>query len=359
MPPSRRLNWQMISIEKLLRPALSALLVLSGFIFWPQSSLAQTDLASYMRPYEIFAVLWRGETEVEAGFRDYLNQRGILYNMTVRSLELDRSNAPPIIEEIRRKKPDLVYTWGTGTTLSIIGPIDAEEPARFVQGIPGLFVLVAYPISANIVESFESTGRPLTGVSFLAAIESQIKAILDYGDFKKIGVIYDSTSSNSRINVASLEEKVSQFGLDLVVLPIPLGDEGKPDPETLPGLIRTAKSEGVDVLYMGPDSFLTRHADVYTAEAIANGLPTFASTQAPLKGSRAMFGLVSDYHTLGKLAAVQAEKILIGKQQPEQLPVASLSRFKLWINIDVVREVMLYPPMNVIAIADFKMTAAN
>ena len=111
---------------------------------------------------------------------------------------------------------------------------------------------------------------------------------------------------------------------------------------------------GAQLLYMGPDSFLTRHAEAYTSAAIAAGLPTFASTQAPLKNSRAMFGLVTDYHTLGKLTALQAERILVERRRPEDLPVARLARYKLWINMDVMRELSLYPPMDMIAIADFK-----
>ena len=344
--------------SKLMRNLAFALVVFVASTVTQSGVQAQSDVM-VSEPFEIFAVLWRGETDVEDGFRDYLNQRGIPFNMTVRSLELDRSKAPPILEEIKQKQPDLVYTWGTGTTLSIIGPIDAEEPEKFVQGIPGLFVLVAYPISARIVDSFEQTGRPVTGVSFLASIESQLRAIQDYGNFSKLAVIYDDTSRNSRINVTLLEEVAPKFDLELVILPVPRNENDMPDPERIPELIQSAKTQGADILYMGPDSFLFRHAKVYTSEAIAAGLPTFASTQGPLKSSRAMFGLVSDYHTLGKLAAVQAEKILVGNQKPEDLPVASLTRFKLWINIDVVREIKMYPPMNMIAIADFKTATAN
>jgi len=334
--------------------------ILAAGLGMPQASVhAQDGQVAFSKPFEIFAVVWRGETEVENGFREYLDQRGINYNMTVRSLELDRGNAPPIIEEIRKVQPDLVYTWGTGTTRSIVGPLDDENPDQYVQGIPGIFVLVAYPISANIVEDYESPGRPITGVAFLASIESQLRAILDYGDFRKIAVIYDKTSFNSRINVEELVREAPQFGIELMVMAVPLGDDDKPDPAQLPMLIENAKAKGVELLYMGPDSFLTRHADLYTSHAITHGLPTFASTQAPLRGSRAMFGLVSDYHTLGKLAAVQAEKILVDEQHPEDLPVASLSRFKLWINIDVAREIKQHPPMNMITIADFQTTEGN
>ena len=338
------------------RPILLALLVLCGLmglpVFHGQAQTASDSQA--VTPFRIFAVVWRGETEVEQGFRDYLTQRGIPFDMTVRNLNLDRGNAPPIVKEIKRVRPDLVYTWGTGTTASIVGKFDTDTPEAYVQGIPAVFTLVSYPKVAKIVKSYESTGRPVTGVAFLAPVETQLKTILAYRPFTTIAVIYDSTAGNSRINVADLREAAPGMGINLLELPVPLGETGKSDPAALPGLVEEAKAAGAELLYMGPDSFLTRHAETYTGAAIAAGLPTFASTQAPLKNSRAMFGLVTDYHTLGKLTALQAERILVERRRPEELPVARLARYKLWINVDVMRELGLYPPMDMIAIADFK-----
>ena len=308
------------------------------------------------RPFQIFGVVWRGETEVEAGFRSYLDQRGIGYEFTIRNLDLDRGNAPPIIEEIRQAKPDLVYTWGTGTTTSIVGRVQTDDPDKFIRDIPSIFVLVAYPQEAGIVESYESTGRGTTGVAFLAPVEAQLNAILTYMPIKKLAAIYDSKSSNSRINIEQMSEAAPKLGIEFLALPVPLNENDKSDPSTLNDLIWQAKEEGAELLYMGPDSLLTRNGELYTSTAIEAGLPTFASTQAPLKNSRAMFGLVTDYHTLGKLAGVQAERILVDGVRPEDLPVARLDRFKLWVNIDVVHEIDMFPPINLISIADFQTT---
>lgn len=311
-------------------------------------------------PYRIIGVVWRGETEVEAGFRDYLNERGIPFTFTLYNLDLDVGNAPAIVEEIKRAQPDLVYTWGTGTTRSIFGQVETEDPGRFVRDIPGVFTLVAYPIQAGIVNNFESPGRSVSGVSFLASVDAQLNTILAYRPFRTLGVIYDATSSNSRISVEQLRSAAPRVGMSLVELPVPLlADSGKPDPAALPDLIWQAAREGVEILYMGPDSFLTRHAEVYTSTAIAAGLPTFAATEAPLRVSRAMFGLVSDYHILGKLTAVQAERILVKGQSAEELPVARLSRYKLWINMDVVHELGVYPPMDMISVASFQNRPGN
>ena len=340
---------------RLAVPVLCAALGLSAV----QGPARAQEASEAGAPYRIFGVVWRGETEVEEGFRDYLTQRGIPFEMTVRNLNLDRGNAPPIVQEIKRVRPDLVYTWGTGTTTSIVGKVETDTPEDFVRDIPGVFTIVAYPKVANIVESFESPGRPVTGVAFLASVESHLRTIRAYRPFETIAVIYNEKANNSRINVAELEDAAPKADMRLIALPIPLTEEGKPDAATLPGLVRQAGEEGADILYMGPDAFIVRNADAYTEAAIAAGLPTFSATQAPLKNSRAMFGLVTDYHTLGKLTALQAERILVEKRRPEDLPVARLARYKLWINMDVARETGLYPPMDMIAIADFKTTGSG
>ena len=337
------------------RPIRRAAMILGiAFGLAATGGMAQTsDDSEAITPFRIFAVVWRGETDVERGFRDYLTQRGIPFEMTVRNLNLDRRNAPPIVEEIKRVRPDLIYTWGTGTTTSIVGTIDTDSPDSFVRDIPGVFTVVAYPKVARIVESFERPGRIVTGVGFLASVESHLHTIQAYRPFKTVAVIYNEGASNSRINVKELLEFAPSLDMTILPLPVPMTKDGKPDPATLPDLVKQAKEMGADVLYMGPDAFIVRNADAYTAAAIAAGLPTFSAVQAPLKNSRAMFGLVTDYHTLGKLTALQAERILVEKQRPEDLPVARLARYKLWINIDVARELRMYPPMDMIAIADF------
>ena len=342
-----------MSIRHTLHPLVAGLLAIL-LVVPPPGYSQEKGGGEDGRPYRILAVVWRGETEVEEGFRDYLDQRGIPYELTVRSLELDRGNAPPIIEEIRRTKPDLIYTWGTGATLSIVGSVDTDTPEKFIRDIPAIFVMVAYPQVANIIRSFENTGRMVSGVSFLAPLDVQLNVIRAYRPFRKLVAIYDETARNSRINIEQLREAVPESGMEFLALPVPLNENGKPDPATLPDLIRQAKSEGADVLYIGPDAFFTRHGPTYTRTAIDSGLPVFASTQVTLKSSHSMFGLVSNYYTLGKLAGLQAERILVDGISPRNLPIAQLSRFKLWVNIDVVKALGVYPPMNMISIADFK-----
>ena len=63
------------------------------------------------RPYRILAVTFRGMTDVEKGFQDYFAARRIPVQITFRDLNRDNTRMPGFLEEIRRTKPDLVYTW--------------------------------------------------------------------------------------------------------------------------------------------------------------------------------------------------------------------------------------------------------
>ena len=302
-------------------------------------------------PFHVFLVVWRGETDVEHGFRAHMRERGIPVRYTLRNLEQDRGNVPGIVAEIRSAQPDLVHTFGTSATLGILGARDAADPTAHVQGIPGVFSIVAYPIEANIVESFESTGRPVTGTAFLPPVKKQLDALLQYRSVERLGVVYNPLERNSLINIEELREEAAERGIELLEAPAPLDADGRPDPGRLAEVVNALADDGAEFLYMGPDSFVTRNDVVLTEAAVARGIPVFAGTEASFAGSQAMLGFVSPYYLVGKLAGAQAERILVDGELPEDLPVRSLGRFSLVVRMSVALELGIYPPLNLLRVA--------
>ena len=302
-------------------------------------------------PLHVFLVTWRGETDVEHGFRAHMRERGIRVRYTWRDIARDRSRIPAIIEEIRETRPDIIHTFGTSATLAVLGPREGAEPGAHVEGIPGVFSIVAYPIQAGIVESFESTGRPVTGTAFLAPVATQLEALLAYRSFQRLGVIYNPLEKNSVINVEELREAAQARGIALHEAPVPLNDSGKPDASRLGELVDDLAARGVEFMYMGPDSFVTVNSVVISTEAASHGIPTFAGTEATFGRSQAMVGLVSRYYLIGKLAGAQAERILIEREEPEDIPVASLARFSLLIRMPMALKLESYPPLGLLRIA--------
>src|SRR2546429_1869128 len=89
---------------------------------WPTAlALAQEAAASSRRapskPFRIYAITFRGRTDVEKGFEDYFASRKVPVQITYRDMNRDSSRMPRFIQEIRTTRPDLIYTWGTTVTL--------------------------------------------------------------------------------------------------------------------------------------------------------------------------------------------------------------------------------------------------
>ena len=336
-----------------MRRGVTCLLAAAIVIALAGVAAAQTPAGTPTREgaFHVFLVVWRGETDVEHGFRAHMRERGIPVRYTLRNLARDRSRIPEIVAEIRAVQPDLVHTFGTSTTLGILGAREAADPTAHVQGIPGVFSIVAYPIEANIVESFESTGRPVTGTAFLPPVNKQLDALLQYRPVERLGVVYNSLERNSLINVEQLREEAAERGIELLEGPVPLDADGRSDPGRLTEVVDELAEAGAEFLYMGPDSFVTSNDVRITEAAVARGIPVFAGTEASFEGSRAMLGFVSPYYLVGKLAGAQAERILVGGQSPEGIPVASLGRFSLVIRMSVALELEIYPPLDLLRVA--------
>ena len=62
------------------------------------------------RPYRIYALTFRGMTDVEKGFEEYFAARKVPVQITYRDLNRDSSHLPGFLEEIRATRPDLIYT---------------------------------------------------------------------------------------------------------------------------------------------------------------------------------------------------------------------------------------------------------
>ncbi|MEO1102335.1 MAG: ABC transporter substrate-binding protein [Pseudomonadota bacterium] len=300
-------------------------------------------------PFKIFQITYRGETDVERGFRDYLAQRGIDAQIIHRSADLDPSRVPEILEEVRAEQPDLVYTWGTPVTLATFGKAETADPAGNITDIPGVFTMVSAPVRSGVVPSLASSERNITGTSHVVPPEPQLRAMQAYLPFSRLGVIYTPTEQNSRAIVGLLRSLEAPMGFTLLEREFPLDDDGRPDASTGPDLVTSLKEEGAEWLYYLPDTFLSQNIDEVAPAATALGLPTFSAVE--LLQDKALLSLVSRYYSLGQLTAHKAEQILLGERAPQDIPIETLQRFALIINMRLAKVLDLYPPLSMLSYA--------
>src|SRR6195256_1925928 len=219
---------------------------------------AQAQLQS--RPYRIYAITFRGMTDVEKGFQDYFAARKIPVQITFRDLNRDSTRMPGFLEEIRRTKPDLVYTWGTSVTLGVVGTFDNIDPQVHIQDIPVVFTLVAAPVLAKIVRDLKNPGRNVTGVFHVAPTEAQIRAMASYRPFKSLGILYTPTEQNSVVAVEEVREVSKRLGFSVVARPLKLDANKKVTSEGAPEMVRELKQQNAEWLYLPLDSYLGTQA---------------------------------------------------------------------------------------------------
>ena len=297
------------------------------------------------RPYRIYAITFRGMTDVERGFQDYFAARRIPVQITFRDLNRDNSRMPGFLDEIRRTRPDLIYTWGTSVTLGVVGTYDNYDPQTQITDIPVVFTLVAAPVLAKIVRDLKNPGRNVTGVYHVAPTETQVRAMASYRPFKSIGMIYTPTEQNSVVVVEEVRDVSKRLGFTVVAKPFKLDANKRVTSEGAADMVRELKQQNVEWLYLPPDSYLgTQAKAVIIPAAMQLGLPTFASTEQ-LMETGALTGLVSRYHSIGQFTAFKAEQILVNRVPASKIPVETLSRFALQVNMDVAEQLKLPPPL--------------
>jgi putative ABC transport system substrate-binding protein len=183
----------------------------------------------------------------------------------------------------------------------------------------------------------------VTGVSHIAPLPAQIRAMRAYLPLQRLGIVYNPAEPNSVANVEELRALAPEMGFALLEAPVPRDVTGAPNPVSLPALVAGLARDGAQMLYIGPDTFIGNLRDELTAAGLAHGIPTFTATELEIRESNAMIGLVSPYEAVGRLAADKAYMILVEGRPPSALPIETLEHFSYIIRLPVAPAATVRP----------------
>lgn len=302
------------------------------------------------RPFRIYMALWRGWEDAAQGFKDYFANQGIPVELIVRDAAQDRSKLPEFVAEAKALKADLVFTFGTTVSEEMLGRFDNVDPARHITDIPAVFLAVSQPVG-GVVPSLASSGRNITGTLYLVPLETQVNLIQSYRPIKRLGMLFNPLERNSQVVAAQLEAVGKAAGFQVTALPLDVADS-KPNAASIPAKVAELKQARVDFLYLPPDTFMNIHRDDVTRAALDLAIPTFAAAEGPVMSSQALFGGVYRYYTVGQLTAYKAEQILVRRIAPSAIPIDAPKRLSVLINMPVVRQLGIYPPMKLLGLAE-------
>ncbi|HEX5126938.1 MAG TPA: ABC transporter substrate-binding protein [Rhodocyclaceae bacterium] len=301
--------------------------------------------------YTVMLMLYRGVTDAERGFMEYLKGR-LPVDFLVRDAGGDESKIADFVTEAKRIRPDLIYTFGTTVTADVVGEVGKIDPARNITDIPVVFNIVADPVGANLTKVMQGSNRNLTGVSHLVPMPAQLALMEHFKRVTRLGAVFNPQEANSTLAIQDLRNASKQFGFELVAEGLDVAKGEKPTPQAIVEATQKVIAAKVDFIYLPSDSSLIQQATLIVAPATTAGIPVISATEAPIRSNGALVGLVSNYYNAGTFAAYKAEQILLKKQNANDIPIETLQRFSLLINMGAARSLQLYPPLNELKFAE-------
>lgn len=331
--------------ERFVRTARLAAFLIVPLLAWD---------AAWAQPMNtIVMVLPRDEQNIEAAFRDYLKKRNLPVKIETVRFSGRSEDGPVLVAQVRKAAPDLIYAWGTGTTLALAGTYNTAKPQDFIRDTPIVFTEVTDPVGSNLLEQLNPPGRNVTGVSHLAPLAVQVNAIRTYRPFTRLGYITNPKEPNTGLVLQALRKLGETMKFEVAEQVIPLDAQGNPDATALPALIQRIAAAKVDFLYIGPSTFLAfTHRDLVTQSALDAGLPTFCATESIVRKAKCLFGLFSNGNNIGRFAAYKAAQVLAEKKPVDKIPAETLQRFSLLINMPTAKRLELYPPLGLLNVAE-------
>lgn len=269
------------------------------------------------------------------GFLDALKDKGYVEgkNLSVdyQNAQGEQANLQTIANKFAQDKPDLILAVATPSAVAM---------ANATQDIPILITAVTDPVSAKLVKSSAKPGTNVTGTTDMNPVKEQLSMIKQFvPKAKKIGIIYNSSEINSKVQVDIAEKAAPELGLELVKVTVTASTEVMQAAQSMVGR--------VDALYLPTDNMVISSLPAVLKIAEDNKLPVFAGESNSVEnGAIATVGI--DYYKLGRMTGEMAVRVLKG-EKPQDMAIQSQPGTDLVINQKAAERMGVTIPQELLA----------
>jgi len=281
-------------------------------------------------------VLEGGDEATVDGLREELKELGLAegrnYTLDVRNLRGVRDAAEAASRSLAQAKVDVIFSIATSVTTLV---------KRETSTVPVVFAVGSDPVAAGLVESFAHPGGRFTGVYYstrdLAPKRLDIlRAMLP--NLRKVVTFYDPGNPFAVASLISVRQAARQLGVEVV-------ERRVANVEELRRAVAAFKPQDADALFYTNDAMVRSQSRFIIDTMRAKRVPTmFSWPDLAAEGALAGYGV--SFREVGQLAARYVQKILDGAS-PASLPVESVSRLKLAVNLVTAREIGVTIPQAV------------
>jgi len=221
--------------------------------------------------------------------------------------------------------------------LAIATP-SAQAAFNATKNIPIVITAVTDPVKAGLAKSLEKPDTNVTGTSDNVSIEKQIELLKQLiPKSKNVGVIYNTSESNSEVQVESLKKAAPNYNLNVVTAGVTNVNE---IPQALSSILGS-----IDVLYIPTDNMVASSMPLITNQCYSKNIPVIGSEKGEVtNGALATTGI--DYNKLGFETGLIAVDIINGKS-PKEIPIVTSSEMQIVINTDAAKKLNITIPQDI------------
>lgn len=268
-------------------------------------------------------------TQARKGFVSELEEAGYVEG---ENLTLNYQNAQGDQANLQSMSESLV---GDNEVILSIATPAAQSLATITQEDPILFTAVTDPVDAGLVADNEAPGGNVTGTSDMVPIEEQISLLLSLAqDAETIGIIYNSSEANSKIQSDLAQEALEAEGIEVKVLTVTTTNDVQQ--------VMTTLAQEVDAVYIPTDNTLASTMPTVGEIALEYKLPVIpGSAEMVEAGGLATYGI--NYEELGRQTAKMALQIIEDGADPAEMAVETSTNLELVINEEVAKSLGIDP----------------
>jgi putative tryptophan/tyrosine transport system substrate-binding protein len=288
-------------------------------------------------------VILQGGPYYEAinGLRDGLREVGLEEGkhlaLEIRDAQGDLNVVEEAARQLEREKVNLIYTVATSVTLAV---------KRATVDIPIVFYSGTDPVALGLIESFAKPGGRLTGVHTLTTDLTAkrleiLKEILP--EVHRVLTFYNPSNRSAGEAAKSGREAARQLGVEFV-------ERHVASVEELQAALGALRAGEVDAYFFVSDGMVVSQAQLIIDTARAQSVATMCHEGSLVaQGGLASYGM--SYYRAGHASAQYIQRILAGTN-PKDLPVETVNKLDLVLNLLTARQIGLTVPLSVLYQAD-------
>ena len=243
------------------------------------------------------------------GFKAAFKEAGINAEFDEKNANGETTNSNLIANNFVSSKEDLIFAIATNA---------AQPASQATNEIPVVFSAITDPQSAGILKD------NVTGVSDRMDVKQQLELLKKIApNTKNVGVIYNSSEQNSKIQVEDLKKAAKELGLNIVEKSVVQANE---IPQAVDNLVREA-----DAIYLPTDNLVASVVSLITEKATAAKKIVFGAEAAHVKGGALITQGVS-YYEIGKEAGKMAIEILKNGKKPSEIKFKTMPLSEIEVN---------------------------